>query len=230
MSWTNDRGAQRRSGSRGVVERVAQPAFLPIDHSLHGAESDKPLVRTVVHLHGGRTGSESDGYPEDWFVPGQMATSHYPNQQESASLFYHDHALGITRLNAVAGLMGLYLIRDKFEDELNLPSDPYEIPLVLFDRSFRADGQLFYPVSAKPGAPWVSEYYGSAILVNGKIFPFHEVEPRKYRLRLLNSSNGSFYRLSFSSDASVSSEGLAFHQIGSKQGFLTAPAPMNLLS
>jgi spore coat protein A len=221
-----------RSGEAILVEwsnELPNQHFLPIDHSLHGAEADKPEVRTAVHLHGGRTGPESDGYPEDWFVPGQTATCYYPNQQEAASLFYHDHAMGITRLNAVAGLMGLYFIRDQFEDELNLPRGPNEIQLVLFDRSFRPDGQLFYPISTKPGAPWVSEYYGSAILVNGKIFPFHEVERRKYRLRLLNGSNGSFYRLSFSSDASVSSEGLAFHQIGSEQGFLPEPAPMILL-
>jgi spore coat protein A len=96
--------------------------FLPIDHTLHGAESGKPDVRTVVHLHGGRTPPGSDGYPEDWFVPGQSATCYYPNQQEAASLFYHDHAMGITRLNTVAGLTGLYLTRDDFEDGLNLPT------------------------------------------------------------------------------------------------------------
>jgi spore coat protein A, manganese oxidase len=100
---------------------------------------------------------------------------------------------------------------------------------VIFDRSFRPDGQIYYPVSGKIGAPWVSEYYGSAILVNGKIFPYLEVEPRKYRLRLLNSSNGSFYRLAFSTDQTFTSEGLAFHQIGSEQGFLSAPAQMNQL-
>jgi spore coat protein A len=223
---------ETRRGEPLMVEwanELPHQHFLPIDHTLHGAEADKPEVRTVVHLHGGRTGPESDGYPEDWFIPGQSATCYYPNQQEAASLFYHDHAMGITRLNAAAGLMGLYLVRDEFEDSLNLPKGDYEIPLVVFDRSFRPDGQLYYPVSGKAGAPWVSEYYGSAILVNGKIFPYHEVEPRKYRLRLLNSSNGSFYRLSFSADASVISEGLAFHQIGSEQGFLAAPAEMNLL-
>jgi spore coat protein A, manganese oxidase len=182
-----------------------------------------------VHLHGGRTGPESDGYPEHWFTPGQSATCYYPNQQEAASLFYHDHAMGITRLNAVAGLTGLYIVRDKFEDELNLPGGAHEIPLVLFDRSFRPGGELYYPVSAKPGAPVVSEYYGSAIRVNGKIFPFHEVEPSRYRIRLLNSSNGSFYRLSFSADASVIAPGLTFHQVGSEQGLLGSAAPMNLL-
>jgi spore coat protein A len=203
--------------------------FLPIDHTIHGAEKDKPEVRTVVHLHGGRTPPDSDGYPEDWFVPGRSATCYYPNQQEAAALFYHDHAMGITRLNAVAGLTGMYLIRDELEDSLRLPRGAHEIPLVLFDRSFRRDGEIYYPVSGNPGAPWVSEYYGSAILANGTIFPYLEVKPCKYRFRLLNASNGSFYRLSFCTDDSISSGGVEFAQIGSEQGFLQAPAAMNTL-
>jgi len=211
------------------ANELPQQHFLPIDHTLHGAEADKPQVRTVVHLHGARTGPESDGYPEDWFAPGHSATCYYPNQQEAAGLFYHDHAMGITRLNAVAGLMGMYLIRDEFEDSLHLPKGAYEIPLVIFDRSFRPEGGIYYPVSGKPDTPWVSEYYGSAILVNGKIFPYLEVEPRKYRFRLLNSSNGSFYRLSFGADGSVTSEALQFFQIGSEQGFLEAPAAIDTL-
>jgi spore coat protein A len=223
---------EAREGKPILVEWVNQlprQHLFPIDHTLHGAEADKPEVRTVVHLHGGRTCPESDGYPEDWFVSGQSGTCYYPNQQEAVSLFYHDHAMGITRLNAAAGLMGLYLLRNEFEDELNLPKGRYEIPLVIFDRSFRPDGQIYYPVSGKPGAPWVSEYYGSAILVNAKIFPYQEVEPRRYRLRLLNASNGSFYKLSFSPEATVRSEALAFYQIGSEQGFLSAPAETNIL-
>jgi len=223
---------EARKGKPILVEwanELPQQHLFAVDHTLHGAEADKPDVRSVVHLHGGRTPPESDGYPEDWFVPGKSATYFYPNQQDAAALFYHDHAMGITRLNAVAGLSGLFLIRDEFEDGLNLPKGAYELPLIIFDRSFQPDGQIYYPVSGKTGAPWVSEYYGSAILVNGKIFPFHEVEPRKYRLRLLNSSNGTFYKLSFSPEPSVLSPAIAFHQIGSEQGFLTAPARMNLL-
>jgi len=221
-----------RSGQPVLVEwanELPNRHFLPIDHTLHGADKEKPDVRTVVHLHGGRTPPESDGYPEAWFVPGQSATYYYPNQQEATALFYHDHAMGITRLNAVAGLTGLYLIRDDFERSLNLPNGAYEIPLIIFDRSFRPDGQLSYPVSGRPDAPWVSEYYGTAILVNGKIFPYLEVEPRKYRFRVLNSSNGSFYRLSFSPESEVRSEALEFVQIGTEQGFLSAPAPIKVL-
>ncbi len=211
------------------VNELPRQHMLPIDHTLCGAEADKPEVRTVVHLHGGRTRPESDGYPERWFVPGQSAICTYPNQQEAANFFYHDHAMGITRLNVAAGLTGLYIFGDSLEDTLNLPSGAYEIPLVLFDRSFHPDGQLYYPTSGKPGTPWVSEYYGSAILANGKIFPYLDVEPRLYRFRVANSSNGSFYRLSISADGSIGSEGISIDQIGSEQGFLAAPANLKVL-
>jgi spore coat protein A len=203
--------------------------LLPVDHRIHGAEGDKPEVRTVVHLHGGRTPPDSDGYPENWFVPGKSALCYYPNQQEATTLFYHDHAMGITRLNTVAGLTGLYLIRDELEDSLHLPRGRHEVPLVLFDRSFRPDGQIHYPVSGDPAAPWVSEYYGSAILVNGVIFPYLDVEPRKYRFRLLNASNGSYYRLSLASDAFVAADSIELHQIGTEQGLLAAPAAVDTL-
>ena len=211
------------------VNELPQKHFLPIDHSLHGAEQDKPEVRTVVHLHGGRTPPDSDGYPEDWFVPGKSGVCYYPNQQDAAALFYHDHAMGITRLNAVAGLSGLYIIRDELEDSLPLPRGSREVPLVLFDRSFHTDGQIYYPVSGRPDSPWVSEYYGSAILVNGTLFPYLEVEACRYRFRLLNASNGSFYKLSFSTDESVVGEGIEFFQIGTEQGLLPAPAAIRSL-
>jgi spore coat protein A len=190
--------------------------FLPIDHTLHGAEADKPQVRNVVHVHGAKVPPESDGYPENWYTPGHSATSFYPNRQEPAALFYHDHAMGITRLNTWAGLFGLYLIRDQVEDSLDLPRGAYEIPLVLCDRLLRRDGQLDYPRSPRPNAPWVPEAFGNVMLVNGKAFPFLNVEPRKYRFRLLNASNGRFYHLSLSS-------GQPFSLIGCDQGLLPKP-------
>jgi len=211
------------------VNQLPARHFLPIDHTLHGAERDVPEVRTVVHLHGGRTPADSDGYPESWFVPGQSGKCYYPNGQDAAALFYHDHAMGITRLNTIAGLTGMYLIRDELEGSLPLPRGAYEIPLVLFDRSFNSDGSLYYSVSGNPGSPWVSQFYGSAILVNGKIFPNLRVQPRKYRFRLLNSSNGSFYRLSFAATDDVAAAGLEFLQIGSEQGLLQAPVALKEL-
>jgi spore coat protein A len=211
------------------INQLPSQHLFAIDHTLHGAEEDRPEVRTVVHLHGGRTPPESDGYPESWFVPGKSATCYYPNQQDATTLFYHDHAMGITRLNAVAGLAGMCLVRDGFEESLQLPRGPHEVPMVLFDRSFRKDGEIHYPVSGDPDSPWVSEYYGSAILVNGVIFPYLEVEPRKYRLRLLNASNGSFYRLSIGQGDSITSDPVELVQIGSEQGFLEGPAAVESL-
>jgi spore coat protein A, manganese oxidase len=221
-----------RSGEPIMVEWVnALPArhFLPIDHHLHGAETDKPEVRTVVHLHGGRVAPENDGYPEAWVTPGHSISDYYSNEQNAAALYYHDHAMGITRLNNAAGLMGIYIIRDDLEDALDLPRGQYEIPLVLFDRSFWQDGQIYFPHSGKPDAPWVSEYYGSGILVNGKLFPFFNVEARKYRFRVANTSNGSFYQLALASEASLSSPKQPFLQIGTDQGLLPTPVELNEL-
>ena len=208
-----------RAGEGVLIEwanELPSKHFLPIDHSLHGAEPGVPEGRTVVHLHGAKTVPESDGYPEDWYVSGQSRLYHYPNDQAATLLWYHDHAMGINRLNIYAGLFGLYVIRDAREQALGLPSGRYEIPLVLFDRDAHADGRLSYPVSADPQRPWVPEVFGELHLVNGKISPYLEVEPRRYRLRVLNAANGRFYRLSVP-------DGVDMHQIGADQGLLPAP-------
>ena len=192
---------ETRSGEGLLVEWVNNlpPAhLLPIDHNLHGAEADKPDVRAVVHVHGAKTPPESDGYPEAWYVPGKSAIYYYPNQQDAAALWYHDHTMGINRLNIYAGLFGLFTIRDQAEEALNLPGGRYEIPLIIYDRSFRRDGRLDYPTSGIADAPWVPEAFGEAMMVNGRIFPYLDVEPRKYRFRLLNAANGRFFHLSLS--------------------------------
>ena len=190
--------------------------FLPIDYSLCGAERSNPEVRSVVHLHGGKTPPESDGFPEDWYVPGQSRTYYYPNQQDATLLWYHDHAMGINRLNIYAGLLGLHVIRDEAERQLHLPEGKYEVPLVLFDRHLQPNGQLSYPVSTDPEHPWISEVLGEVPLVNGKIFPYLDVEPRRYRFRVLNASNGRYYRMSLP-------QGVEIYQIGTDQGLLSAP-------
>ncbi len=210
---------EARSGVPLQVEWVNQlpvKHFLPVDFSLHGCGHDVPEVRACVHLHGGRTPSESDGYPEDWYVPGKSRVCKYPMEQDATMLWYHDHAMGLNRLNMYAGLFGAAIVRDKEEDALGLPSGKYEVPIQLYDRNFSADGQLFYPESGIPGHPWVSEFEGDAILLNGKIRPYFEVEPRMYRFRLLNTANSRFFNLSLSDKT-------MFHQIGSDQGLLSAP-------
>ena len=190
--------------------------FLPIDHTIHGAEKDKPLVRAVTHVHGARVPAGSDGWPEDWYIPGKSVQYHYPSVQDAATLWYHDHAMGITRLNIYAGLFGAFNVHDGDEQALNLPSGDYDLPLILCDRLIAKDGQLYYPVSDDPSAPWVSECHGNAVLCNGKLYPYFEVEPRRYRLRLINVANTSFFDLSLS-------HGHAFQQIASDQGLLSAP-------
>jgi spore coat protein A len=213
---------ETRSGHGLLVEwanELPEHHFLPIDHTLHGAHADAPEVRTVVHVHGAKVPPESDGFPEAWYTPGRSATHHYPMAQDAATLWYHDHAMGIERLNQYAGLFGVFLVRDDAEDALGLPRGRYEIPLVLCDRLFEASGQLRYPVADVVGAPWVEDVQGDVHLVNGKIFPFLDVEPTRYRFRLVNASNARFYALSV-----VGGPGIV--QIGTDQGLLPAPAPV----
>ncbi len=204
------------------VNNLPAKHFLPIDHSLHGSGTDVPEVRTTAHLHGAKTHSKDDGYPDSWFVPGQSKTCIYPLQQEATALWFHDHAMGLNRLNTYAGLFGMFLLRDEQEDALHLPSGKYEIPLILYDRDFDATGQLFYDVSGDPASPWIPEFSADGILINGKIRPFLEVEPRLYRFRLLNTANSRFFNLSLSN-------GQPLIQIGSDQGLLPASVEMKRL-
>jgi len=215
--------------------------FLPVDHKLHGSSMTTPEVRNVVHLHGIKALPESDGYSEAWFTPGfqkvgpafnqgpafnnKIGVYTYPNDQPAATLWYHDHALGITRLNVLAGLAGMYLIRDQVERSLNLPSGQYEVPLIIQDRLFNGDGSLLYPVEVKGTQElWIPEFFGDTVLVNGKVWPYLAVEPRKYRFRMLNGSNARFYHMTLqqsnAAGALIGGAGPAFHQIGTDGGLL----------
>jgi spore coat protein A len=214
---------ETRSGAGLLVEWVNElPArhFLPIDHTLHGAGADQPEVRAVVHVHGAKAPPASDGYPEAWTEPGHSVVAHYPNRQEAATLWYHDHTMGIERLNQYAGLLGCFIVRDDVEDALDLPRGDHEIPLVLCDRQFFADGDLRYPSARNPATPWVAEFYGDASLVNGKLRPYVDVEPRAYRFRVVNASNARPFALRFA-------DGRSFHQIGTDQGLLPAPVALS---
>ncbi|MCI0329610.1 MAG: multicopper oxidase domain-containing protein [candidate division Zixibacteria bacterium] len=202
-----------------------------IDTTLHWADPEGPGVPAVAHLHGGETEPGSDGGPMAWFTQGYAEKGEgwvhdvytYHNNQEPTTLWYHDHAMGITRLNVYAGLAGFYLLRDPaFEGPLNLPSGAYEIPIVIQDRMFTYEGELFYPSEGdNPEHPvWVPEFFGNVIVVNGKAWPYLNVEPRRYRFRFLNGSNARFYNLRLRG-------GPAFYQIGSDGGYLTAPVVLN---
>ncbi|MCZ8513216.1 multicopper oxidase [Paenibacillus filicis] len=208
--------------------------FLPVDTTIHGSEITLPEGRTVVHLHGGRTPAHSDGYPEAWFTRNFEQTGPlfereiyaYPNMERATMLWYHDHTVGITRLNVYAGLAGCYFIRDNHEQSLNLPNGTYEIPLVIVDRSFNPDGSLYYPskpdqnVAGLPHPSLVSPFDADTILVNGKVFPYLDVEPRKYRFRMLNASNSRILTLKMDSNQ-------PFYQIGTDGGFLETTVKLN---
>jgi spore coat protein A len=113
-------------------------------------------------------------------------------------------------------LAGFYLIRDRHELSLNLPSGKYEIPLLLQDRSFEENGSLSYPEQPKDNVSGINpsiitSFFGETIVVNGKVWPYLEVEPRKYRFRLLNGANARFFRMTLDS-------GQLFYQIGTDSG------------
>jgi spore coat protein A len=203
---------------------------------IRGAMPPPPAVRTVPHLHGSCSASESDGLPESWFTPGQSARYHYPNSQPATTLWYHDHALGITRLNVYAGLSGLFLLRDDEERRLGLPSGDYEIPLLLQDRTLGDNGQLVYSPTFDDGqkAPprvWGPELFGHLPVVNGAIYPYLQVEPCRYRLRLVNGANSRFFSLFFNlakRPTDIPSL-VAFHQIGADGGLLLTPVALTML-
>ncbi|OIK19482.1 outer spore coat copper-dependent laccase CotA [Bacillus amyloliquefaciens] len=203
--------------------------FLPVDHTIHHSEGghQEPDVKTVVHLHGGATPPDSDGYPEAWFTRDfkekgpyfEKEVYHYPNKQRGALLWYHDHAMAITRLNVYAGLAGMYIIRERKEKQLKLPAGEYDVPLMIMDRTLNDDGSLFYPSGPDnpsetlPNPSIVPFLCGNTILVNGKAWPYMEVEPRTYRFRILNASNTRTFSLSLNN-------GGRFIQIGSDGGLL----------
>jgi len=207
-----------------------------VDSRVHGAMPPAPAVRTVPHLHGSRSPSDSDGLPEKWFTSGQSARYRYPNDQAAATLWYHDHAVGITRLNVYAGLSGFFLLRDNDELSMGLPSGEYEVPLVLQDRTLDDQGQLVYSPTFDDGQSplpglWAPELFGDLPVVNGAIYPYLQVEPRRYRLRLLNSSNSRFLNLFFNLAKSPTDIPALrpFHQIGTDGGFLPSPVALTHL-
>ncbi|HWP96050.1 MAG TPA: multicopper oxidase [Syntrophomonadaceae bacterium] len=212
---------------------MPMPPFPPFPPGFPEAQSPVPIV---THLHGGETEPPSDGFPEAWFTAGEAIVGpefekslyHYVNDQESTTLWYHDHALGLTRQNVLMGLAGAYIIRDPRNplDEKHsvLPRGKFEIPLIIQDRSFLDDGSLAYPSNGdNPDIHpyWVPEFFGDSIMVNGSVWPNLNVEPRQYRFRILNGSNARFYNL-------MLSNGMPFIQIGTDGGYL--PKPVQLVS
>jgi len=226
--------------------------YLTVDQTLHWADPLMNMglmpmtpyngpVPAVAHLHGGEVWSGFDGHPQAWWTPGAEGPGPvspplyqgpayftnvytYPNQQEAATLWFHDHTLGVTRLNVYAGLAGFYFLRDAFDtgllgNPLNLPVGKQEVEIVIQDRIFDIGGQLFFPdIGINPTVHpyWIPEFFGDVIVVNGKTWPFLAVDPRRYRFRFLNGSNARFYILSLGPK-------LPFWVIGTDGGLLDKP-------
>ena len=135
--------------------------------------------RAVVHVHGARVPPHSDGYPEDWYVPARRALYHYPNRQDAATLWYHDHAMGINRLNIYAGLLsGIFIVRDAVEDRWPARRRVRHPAASSATACSIPQGQLYYPVSATCRSTVDPGALRRAILVNGKVLPHLDVEPR----------------------------------------------------
>ncbi|MFQ5463025.1 MAG: multicopper oxidase family protein, partial [Phycisphaerae bacterium] len=200
-----------RNDLRDAQGNLRTNHYLDVDLCPHGAED---AAKMVVHLHGGHTPAEFDGYPESTSLPGAFAVYEYPNHQLPAALWYHDHAMGITRLNVYMGLAAFYIIRDAQEIGLGLPSGEFEIPMAIQDRSFNADGSFKYP------SAWQGNFFGDTILVNGKVWPFLNVKQGKYRFRILNGCNARTLALSLSN-------GATFQIIGGDSGLLPAPETLS---
>lgn len=230
--------------------------LLTVDPTLGGSSMGAPEIRLVTHLHGGHVAPEFDGHPETWITndpnypglaadpvrgrparpAGNTVTYTYDNDQKSEHLWFHDHAMGITRLNVYAGLAANYLMRDKLENGLNLPRGAYEIPLVIQDKTFNQDGSLRYgasPLVDEKGNPVLDdngkqvfssdpEFFGSIITVNGKAWPYLAVEPRKYRFRVLNGSDSRFYNIWLERSDSLPIPAGAIMQIGNDGGLMPA--------
>jgi spore coat protein A, manganese oxidase len=166
---------------------------------------------TVTHLHGGVTPPGSDGYTTDLVPVGTSRDYTYPNDQRAATLWYHDHAMDTTAYHNYMGLSGMYIIHDAEEEALPLPKGEYDVPLILRDRTFNADGSFVLPHG---------QFFddGDVTLVNGTAWPRFAVANRKYRFRILNASNSRPYMLTLGPDQPLV-------QIATDGGLLPAPVP-----
>ncbi|AUG80788.1 hypothetical protein CFP65_6120 [Kitasatospora sp. MMS16-BH015] len=212
----------------GRLAAIAQPPAENspgLDPTLVDAKAAALPAWTVTHLHGGVTGGGHDGWTDNGVLTGESQLAEYPNDQAATALWYHDHAMGITRLNVNAGLAGLYLVRDEEEDALGLPADEFEVPLVLCDRNLAtdADGALTGQLLFKTVGPL--PFAGRYTLVNGAIWPHLEVRARWYRFRVLNASSSRAFRLHLVDEENQRVPGIC-RQIGTDGGLLGAPAEL----
>jgi FtsP/CotA-like multicopper oxidase with cupredoxin domain len=241
IAWTNK--LTGTSPVKGVWIRPDGPGAGRLPYNKAGSQGAYPRPElasltpwTTVHLHGGHQNAASDGATEYGVTPGHSQLCEYPNEV-AAHLFYHDHAMSVTALNVISGLVGNYFVRDPDEQRLNLPSGRYEIPLAIADVNFETDsrGNLTGELLAKrvlaptdlspaPGTiPRSLPFYGPFTMVNGVVWPHLDVQARQYRFRLVNSSANRPYRLAIIDEQTREPIGRAMTVIGTDLGLLGQP-------
>jgi FtsP/CotA-like multicopper oxidase with cupredoxin domain len=275
LHWANPPGGELGRDTRPTFTSTPGPYTGPVPMVTHvhgavgvGDESDGYAEAWYLPAAGNIPAGYADrGTWYDFFAgkaaanfgatwgPG-YATFQYPNQNRASTIWYHDHTLGMTRLNVYAGPAGFYIIRGgpdgddavidtRFGTKAVLPGPApkandkfppnktyYEIPIAIQDRSFNADGSLFYPDTRAffdgitgPYIPdtdisplWTPEFFGNMMMINGNTWPFQVVEQRRYRLRFLNGCQSRFLILDFNGIP-----GVEVWAIGNEGGFLAAP-------
>lgn len=169
-----------------------------------------------IHLHGSYSRAPWDGWAEDVTFPGQFKDYYYPNGQPQRTLWYHDHAIGITAVNAYFGQAGFYELIDPIVGQFGLPTGQFDVPLMLTAKYFNTDGTMQSPVDERVS------FYGDIICVNGFPYPFFEVEPRKYRFRLLDAGVSRTFSLYLTQDITPTAPE-TFTVVASDTGFLSEP-------
>jgi FtsP/CotA-like multicopper oxidase with cupredoxin domain len=202
------RGGSPKDGGRQSVVRF-------INQLGNTLEAGKEVpIKTSIHLHGMASLPQYDGYANDLIPPGFYKDYIYPNNRAS-TLWYHDHAVHNTSRNVYMGLAGMYIVEDQNELDLPLPKGEYDVPLIIQDKSFAADGSLVFDNRGQKGV------YGDVMLVNGVPWPRMEVANRKYRFRVLNAGASRTCHLALSKgDLLV---------IGTDAGLISAPVKTKTL-
>lgn len=187
----------------------------------------------VVHVHGAHTNGVNDGWPTNGVGPGSAQRGEYVNSQAAATLWYHDHAMDITRFNVHAGMAGTWVVQDAEDGRLRLPKDAYDIPLMISDCNLDTDrtgapnGQLLYKLGVLGGVGGaLVPFTGPFTMVNGAIWPKLDVGARLYRFRLVNAAMSRIYRLKLvdAADPTISLAS-AVKIIATDGGLLDTPQP-----
>lgn len=218
-------GGHQSAADDGYPEAWFTPLSASSMDDKHSLQADG-AAPTMLHQHDGHhSGSSSSPTAQlksGFAQTGPNFTSsqqNYPNDQQAAPLWYHDHALGLTRINVGSGLSGLYHIHDATEQELIdegvLPDAQHDVQAIIQDRAFTAEGHLYLPAYSDDPIPGTDEtvanelpegytgpfptvlpeFFGDHLLVNGMAWPKVSVEPGQYSFHFLNASDSRFYLL-----------------------------------